>query len=278
MIWRGLRISGERVAYLAKGSTFLANAAMIEEVAAVVARSPEVVVAGPVECWLTYVDCDGVEATARVPVGSVDFATALPARSFPSYRGQRNFPGLYFAACTGRHVGFESWLERDEAMAMDFDPLVAAFAPQPFRLSWVAAGGRRSHVPDFFARCVDGTAVVVDCRPLNRIKPRDREVFDATAVICAQAGWGFRLVGGHDPVWLANVRWLAGYRHGRYRIEPTVSRLLRVFAEPLPLAEGAAAAGDRIAVLPVLYHLLWAHRLRADLATRLEGTSVVSAP
>jgi hypothetical protein len=33
-------------------------------------------------------------------------------RDFPSYKGQRNFPGLYFAACTGRHVGFESWLER----------------------------------------------------------------------------------------------------------------------------------------------------------------------
>jgi hypothetical protein len=28
----------------------------------------------------------------------------------------------------------------------------------------------------------------------------------------------------HDPVWLANVRWLAGYRHRRYRREPIADR------------------------------------------------------
>jgi len=36
------------------------------------------------------------------------FEDVPPVRSFPSYKGQRNFPGLYFAACMGRHVGFES--------------------------------------------------------------------------------------------------------------------------------------------------------------------------
>lgn len=30
--------------------------------------------------------------------------------------------------------GSESWLERDEAMAMDFAPTVVAFAAQPFWL------------------------------------------------------------------------------------------------------------------------------------------------
>ena len=40
------------------------------------------------------------------------FEDVPPVRRFPSYKGQRNFPGLYFAACMGRHVGFESWLER----------------------------------------------------------------------------------------------------------------------------------------------------------------------
>jgi hypothetical protein len=40
------------------------------------------------------------------------FEDVPPVRDFPSYQGQRSFPGLYFAACTGRHVGFESWVER----------------------------------------------------------------------------------------------------------------------------------------------------------------------
>lgn len=207
----------------------------------------------------------------------VPFERCSPVRPFPSYTGQRNFPGYYYAACTGCLVGFESWLERDEAMSMDFDSQVAAFAAQPFRLVWLAGSVRRSHVPDFFARRGDGTGVVVDCRPGNRIKPRDREVFEATAELCEGVGWEFRLVTGHDEVWLANVRWLAGYRLGRFWREPAASLLLKVFAEPGPLVDGARTVGDPIAVLPVLYHLLWMNFLRVDLATRLECSSVVSA-
>jgi TnsA endonuclease-like protein len=209
--------------------------------------------------------------------GGCAFEKAPPVRSFLSYRGQRNFPGFYYAACMNRHVEFESWLERDEAMAMDFDPLVTAFAPQPFRLVWADTPGRRSHVPDFFARLGDGTGVVVDCRPASRIKPRDQELFDATARICAEVGWEFRLVHGHDPVWLGDVRWLAGYRHRRNLSDEVAGRLVEVFAEPGPLVEGASAVGDPIAVLPVLYHLLWIRLLHTDLTVRLEGCSVVSA-
>jgi hypothetical protein len=45
------------------------------------------------------------------------FEDVSPVRDFPSSKGQRNFPGLYFAACTGRHVGYESWLERSHDAA-----------------------------------------------------------------------------------------------------------------------------------------------------------------
>lgn len=225
---------------------------------------------------VAYVEADGVIREQALPVCRVDFASAAPVRSFPSYRGQRNFPGHYYAACTGVLVGFESWLERDEAMAMDFDPQIVAFAAQPFRLTWAEGRVSRSHVPDFFARCQGGAGVVVDCRPLDRIGQRDRELFEGTAQVCAENGWEFRLVGGHDPVWLGNVRWLAGYRHPRYRIKGVAVRLLEVFAEPVPLVEGAGMVGEPIAVLPVLYHLMWAHDLRTDLTRRLDGSTLVA--
>src|SRR3954451_14657509 len=97
-----------------------------------------------------------------------------PVRRFASYRGQRHLSGCWWSATDGRHVGFESWLERDHVMALDFDPAVGAIASQPFWLLWPAAegGGRyRSHAPDYFVRRVDGSAVVVDCRPEHRRKP-----------------------------------------------------------------------------------------------------------
>ena len=57
-----------------------------------------------------------------------------PARSFPSYRGQRNYPGWYWSATMGGRIGFESWVERDHLVALDFDPTVTRIVSQPFWL------------------------------------------------------------------------------------------------------------------------------------------------
>jgi hypothetical protein len=40
---------------------------------------------------------------------------------------------------------------------------------------------------------------------------------------------------------------------------------------------GAEEAGDPIAVLPVLFHLLWRHELTADLSVPLHQATVVAA-
>lgn len=198
-------------------------------------------------------------------------------RGFPSYQGQRNFPGLYFAACIDRHVEFESWLERDHLMMLDFSLAVRSFAAQPFWLSWSSSGKGRRHVPDFFVRQADGRGVVVDVRPDDRIKPIDAEAFAATAVACESVGWGYRRVGELDPVLAANVRWLAGYRHGRCLREEYRSLLVEAFARPAPLMTTVEAVGDRIAVLPSLFHLMWIGVLATDLTTApLTGSSLVS--
>jgi len=83
-------------------------------------------------------------------VWSHPFERATPARSFPSFKRQKNFTGLYYAATMDAHVGFESWLERDVAIMLDFDSQVVAFSSQPFWLSWAEDGEQRQHAPDFY--------------------------------------------------------------------------------------------------------------------------------
>ena len=41
------------------------------------------------------------------------FEDAVPARPFRFGKGLASFAGWWWMASTGRHVGFESWLERD---------------------------------------------------------------------------------------------------------------------------------------------------------------------
>ncbi|MEN3320482.1 MAG: hypothetical protein V7643_3884 [Mycobacterium sp.] len=160
-------------------------------------------------------------------------------------------------------------------MALDFDPTVVGIASQPFWLSWRDDAGKLiSHAPDFFARRADGTSVVVDCRPVERRKPRDAAKFEATARACAMVGWNYRLVGVSDPIVTANLRWLAGYRHPRHDLPDVREVLRRVFVTPTPLMAGTAAAGDQIAVLPVLFHLLWRGVLAVDVSVPLHQDTV----
>ena len=50
-------------------------------------------------------------------------------------------------------------------------------------------GARRRRAPDFFARAVDGTGLVVDCRPVERIDERSAQSFAAMLAACEQVVW-----------------------------------------------------------------------------------------
>lgn len=76
-------------------------------------------------------------------------------RRFRSCKGQRHHVGRWWTATTGAFVGYESWLERDRLVLLDFDRSTVGIASQPFWLFWTTAEGKvRSHVLDYFARLI----------------------------------------------------------------------------------------------------------------------------
>jgi hypothetical protein len=229
---------------------------------------------------VVFVDEAGAKRSGALEVlWNTGFERVSPVRSFGSFQGQRSFQGLWWFATTGEHVGFESWVERDAVMLLDFDPDVVAVSSQPFCLTWAGQPGGRRHVPDFFARLADGSALVIDVRPDELVGADDAEVFAATQWACAAVGWGYRRVGVVDAVLAANVRWLSGFRHRRCVNALAGSELVRrVAAGPVTVTDLVAVAGDRVAVLPMLCHLLWRGVLDADLtAAPLSGRTVVRA-
>jgi hypothetical protein len=229
---------------------------------------------------LTYADeRDCRHVVALEDAASVDYGRSRPFRKSNAYRGQRNFPGWWWSATTRAHVAYDSWLERHHLIEADRDPRVTAIAGQPFELTWPGENAKRSasHVPGFLFRTLDGKAVVTDCRPVKRTGEDFRYKAAVTAAACNVVGWDFRLVGEPDPVWVANLRWLAGYRHPRFGDEDLEAVLLGLFAEARPLGETAGQAGDPIRVRPVLFHLLWRGRLTANLSRPLGEATVLAA-
>ncbi|WP_433515418.1 TnsA-like heteromeric transposase endonuclease subunit [Nonomuraea sp. CA-143628] len=140
-------------------------------------------------------------------------------------------------------------------------------------------GEARRHAPDYFVRLADGRARVIDVRAADQVNERTAEAFAATTEACATADWEFEHLGVPDPVFMANVRWLARYRHTRCVRDEVSGHLQSVFRLPRPLRAGAEEAGDVLAVLPTLFHLLWTGVLRVDLHTCLlsSGTMVHTA-
>ena len=53
-------------------------------------------------------------------------------------------------------------------------------------------GVARRHAPDFFARRADGTGVLIDVRPQERMTVATTAVFTVTAALAARVGWDYR--------------------------------------------------------------------------------------
>lgn len=201
------------------------------------------------------------------------FEAADPVREFSWRKDGQGFAGWYYSVTIRDHVGYESWLERDRLILLDRDPQVVAVASQPFWLHWHDGTRKRRHAPDYFVRMSDGGARIVDVRAEDEMDEATQEAFDATGHACRAVGWEFAWAGRPEPVFMANVRWLSRYRRARCgQPAPVADRLLEVFRQPMGLWDGAGLVGDRLHVLPVLFHLLWSGVLKTDLVGGLMET------
>ncbi|WP_194785820.1 TnsA-like heteromeric transposase endonuclease subunit [Actinomyces haliotis] len=161
-----------------------------------------------------YCSAAGEEQVADWEVALADqIVEGLPVRFPPSYRGQRNRPGFFWASTDRRTHVYESLLELERLWVADFDPSVVALASQPFQLTGVDGGVQRAHVPDLLLVTARRQAVVVDVKPAGLLKdPRVREQFAWTRKLCLKKGWGYEVFSGTNPVAVRNIRFLASGR------------------------------------------------------------------
>ncbi|MDG9728512.1 TnsA-like heteromeric transposase endonuclease subunit [Streptomyces sp. DH41] len=212
-----------------------------------------------------------LEAAQDVPFE--DFSTVRP---FPVRPGRRVAPGWWWSSTTGRLVAYGSGVMRTELMLLDREPAVVALACRPVELVWREENRVVGHAPQLMARLQDGSGLLLDCvgrsGPSARLAARARVVAAAAKAV----GWSYRLAGPPDPVLVANVRWLAGYRHPRYAAGPWTPALVEAFASPRPAVEAVCELGDPIAVWAAVFHALWSGVLRVRLDEPLHEHAVVS--
>src|SRR2546426_7711862 len=165
----------------------------------------------------------------------------MPVRIVP--KNYRNLTGLVANSRTQSMSAFESTLERDFLLLLDFDPDVEGYEEQPVTITYHdETGRRRTYTPDILVRYRTEHLEVRRSKPhLCEVKYRDdlrqhwtvyRPKFRAAQRYARQQGWRFRLVTEQHvrTPYLDNVKFLGPYR--ALPINDTYqARILRTLSE-----------------------------------------------
>ena len=209
----------------------------------------------------------------------------MPVRSIP--KNYRSLTGKVNDACRGRAVGFESTLERDFYLILDFDPAVMRFEEQPVRIVYRDPEGlNRTYTPDVLVYYHPTPPAAERQSPrLYEIKYREdlranwreyKPKFKAAHRYAAQQGWLFRLITEREirTPHLKNATFLRPFRtrtvasEDRRRVLTTLATAGQLTPEAL-LVLLSNDRQEHARLLMVLWHLVACSQIGTDLTLPL---------
>ncbi|MEQ6334727.1 hypothetical protein [Sphingobium sp. MK2] len=198
-------------------------------------------------------------------------ATVRFARNPAERPGRRSCTGWYQSIKASDGLPYESLLERDALLLLDFDPHVAHFAVQPETFVWTDAGRRRRYTPDIRLEMADGQIIYRQVKLATRLAadPTLGGRLSAIEAECAARG-------ARHEMWLdTDIRRQPRLSNAR-RLRAAVAVLaaenlhairtiLTLLPFPSPLGVAAAALGGQAVHTNVVLGLVAIGDLVADL-------------
>jgi hypothetical protein len=228
-----------------------------------------------------------VRTRLTTEISRVQFELCRPIRRFPAYRGRRSHQGMYWFSRSQSHVGFESRFEMTALMMLDYRGDAVAISSNPFWLLWPKGETHSRHAPDFFIRRRDRSALVVDVKPADRIRDKDRLQHQRTREVCRDLGWEYEEFTTIDSTVERNLRLLCAYHHPRF--EPSADAQAAIAARVQRSGRNGVPFGELIDVISdctqlddshlicSTYHMIWNGEIHVELARPLTWTTVITS-
>lgn len=216
----------------------------------------------------------------------------MPVRKIP--KNYLSVTGTFSSAKNGKSLGYESLLERDLMILLEFDDTVKGFEEQPVKVPLVNNGKKlKPYVPDILIHHFPTPAgeiwrpvlgEVKDTKDLKKNKAKYAPKFEAASRYADERGWEWRIFTEKDirTPYLDNLKFLR-----QYHSEEPDSVLLQEVILNLQTARSSVTVDsllkklcpteDKILhITPAIWHLVATNRITTNLQKPLTMKSKLS--
>lgn len=193
-------------------------------------------------------------------------------------KSHRSVTGHFMSRKNQRHIGFESTLEHDFYLTLEFDPSVVTYEEQPFKIQYECDGSNRFYTPDCLVHNKHST-IVYEVKYQNELDQNSelRQKYNCVNQYFQKIEQPFHFFTDQSfsQIYLQNLKFLykfaflkkteKAYSH----ISHTYSDLVKSTSVQDFLANIAPTVTEQQAILPYLWHFLSINSHLIDLNQKL---------
>lgn len=187
----------------------------------------------------------------------------------------RTVVGYINSKKSSQHIQFESLLEKEFLLLLQFDSNVIFIEDQPVRIPFIHRGAEKSYVPDFLVKYKDGKTVLFEVKYEMDLQTNSRKYaarFKAAKKYAASNGFLFRIITDKQirTQYKDNLKFLIGFRNSTAELEyqHSILQVLRdnrtlSFLEMIGLITDSP--DKQQALIRPFWTLLWNHVITTDM-------------
>ncbi len=213
----------------------------------------------------------------------------MPVRKIP--KNYRNITGIAAHLKANGQAMFESTLERDFLMLLEFDKSVGRFEVQPVKIDWADKSGKpRSYTPDtlVYYKRKKHLPTIYEVKYRSDLKKDWQNLkpkFKAAIRFCKENNWRFKIITEVEirTQYLESVKFLLPFVHRGYSTETDMTILDQKLTElssstPKQLIEEIYSDElNQATLLPTLWYLIGTGEVGVDLNQKLTMSSKIWA-